>query len=282
MNAYSVVNYHITNHCNYRCTYCFGKFDGQKDPSLDKAKIIIDNVAYYFKVNRIPHGRINFAGGEPMLYPHLDDLINYARLLGISVSIVTNGSLLTPERIRSWKGLVSCIGISIDSHCEDINKQIGRCCQGSMQTIDDWIALATAIHECGIALKINTVVSKLNMKENLLPFYDAITPQKIKLLQMHLISGINDRAKSYEITKQEFDDFCRRHNSAPSIIVAEPCGSMVNSYLMINPDGNVQLNNNGIYECYGNCCDTPLYEILKSVPIDADKFNSRYVREVNP
>ena len=280
MNAYSVVNYHITNHCNYRCAYCFGKFDGQKDPSLDKAKTIIDNVDSYFKVNRISHGRINFAGGEPMLYPLLDDLIGYAHSRDISVSIVTNGSLLTPERIHSWRGSVSCIGISIDSLCEDTNKQIGRCCQDSVRTIDDWIAIATAIHECGIALKINTVVSKLNIKDNLLPLYDAITPNKIKLLQMHLISGINDRAKSYEITKQEFDDFCERHSSAPSIIVTEPCGSMENSYLMINPNGNVQLNNNGIYECYGNCCDAPLEEIMKLVPIDADKFNSRYVREV--
>lgn len=280
MNAYSVVNYHITNRCNYRCTYCFGKFDGQRDPSVDKAKAIIDNVASYFKTNRIPHGRINFAGGEPLLYPQLDELIRYTDSLGIDVSIVTNGSLLTPERIRSWNGLVSCIGISIDSLCEDTNKQIGRCCQGSVRTIDDWGVIATAMRECGIALKINTVVSKLNVKENLLPLYNAITPNKIKLLQMHLIRGINDCAKSHEITKQEFDDFCEHHSSAYSIIVAEPCGSMENSYLMINPDGNVQLNNNGIYECYGNCCDAPLYEIIKAVPIDADKFNSRYVREV--
>lgn len=280
MNAYSVVNYHITNHCNYRCAYCFGKFDGQENPSLDKAKMIIDNTASYFKINRIPHGRINFAGGEPMLYPKLDELIRYTYSLGISVSIVTNGSLLTPERIHSWNGLVSCIGISIDSLCENTNIQIGRCCRGSVKTMEDWLAIATAIHECGIALKINTVVSKLNIQENLLPLYHAIAPNKIKLLQMHLIKGINDWAKPYKITKQEFDDFCERHSSAFSIIVAEPCGSMENSYLMINPDGNVQLNNSGIYENYGNCCDTPLCEIMQSVPIDADKFNSRYVREV--
>ena len=175
---------------------------------------------------------------------------------------------------------MSCIGISIDSLCEDTNKQIGRCCQDSVRTIDDWIAIATAIHECGIALKINTVVSKLNIKDNLLPLYDAITPNKIKLLQMHLISGINDRAKSYEITKQEFDDFCERHSSAPSIIVTEPCGSMENSYLMVNPEGEFQLNNNGIYQTFGNLNTTSLSEILKTVPLDSEKFSSRYVKEV--
>lgn len=280
MNTYSVVNYHITNHCNYRCAYCFGKFDGQENPSLDNGKTIIDNIASYFKINQITNGRINFAGGEPMLYPHLDELIRYTHSFGIDVSIVTNGSLLTPERIHSWRGLVSCIGISIDSLCKNTNKQIGRCCQDSAKTIDNWTAIASAVHDCGIALKINTVVSRLNIRENLLPLYDAIKPNKIKLLQMHLIRGINDRAKPYEITKREFDDFCERHSSAPSVIVSEPCGSMENSYLMINPDGNVQLNNFGIYENYGNCCDAPLCEIMQSVPIDADKFNSRYVREI--
>ena len=39
-----------------------------------------------------------------------------------------------------------------------------------------------------VALKINTVVSKLNLQENLLPLYRACRPQRIKLLKMHLIT----------------------------------------------------------------------------------------------
>ena len=68
MKDFHVVNYHITNRCNYHCTYCFGKFDGQKDPSLKDAKSIIDNIAEYFARNDIVNGRINFAGGEHTLY----------------------------------------------------------------------------------------------------------------------------------------------------------------------------------------------------------------------
>ena len=48
MKDFHVVNYHITGSCNYHCTYCFGKFDRQKDPSFDDAKSIIDNIAGYF------------------------------------------------------------------------------------------------------------------------------------------------------------------------------------------------------------------------------------------
>ena len=150
MKNFHVVNYHITNRCNYHCTYCFGKFNGQKDPTLDDAKKIVDNIALYFAQNNITDERINFAGGEPTLYEHLDKLIDYTSSLGIRVSIVTNGSLLTPERIRSWQGKISCIGISIDSSDCDTNLTIGRCCRNKVISLSQWSKLAKAIHNCGI------------------------------------------------------------------------------------------------------------------------------------
>ena len=279
MKKFHVVNYHITNRCNYHCTYCFGKFDGQKDPSLADATRIIRNIADYFTQNNIKDGRINFAGGEPTLYEHLDELIDYASSLGLSVSIVTNGSLLTPERIRSWQGKVSCIGISIDSIDDTTNIAIGRCCKNKVVDLPHWAELAKVIHKCGIHLKINTVVSRLNLCEDLLPLYQALKPEKIKLFQMHLIDGINNRAEPYQITKREFEHFCEHLKSFASVIVAEPCGSMENSYLMVNPEGKFQLNNNGVYQTFGDLSTTTLLEILKTVPLDSEKFSSRYTKE---
>ena len=279
MKKFHVVNYHITKACNYHCSYCFGKFDGQKDPSLADAQKIIRNIADYFTQNNIKDGRINFAGGEPTLYEHLDELIDYASSLGLSVSIVTNGSLLTPERIRSWQGKVSCIGISIDSIDYATNITIGRCYKNKVIDLPNWADLAKVIHECDIHLKINTVVSRLNLCEDLLPLDQALKPEKIKLFQMHLIDGINNRAEPYRITKGEFEGFCEHLKSFNSVIVAEPCGSMENSYLMINPEGKFQLNNNGVYQTFGDSNTTPLLEILKTVPLDSEKFSSRYTME---
>lgn len=280
MKNFHVVNYHITNRCNYHCTYCFGKFNGQKDPTLDDAKKIVDNIALYFTQNNITDGRINFAGGEPTLYEHLDKLIDYTSSLGIRVSIVTNGSLLTPERIRSWQGKVSCIGISIDSIDCDTNLTIGRCCRNNVVSLSQWGELTKAIHGCGIDLKINTVVSRLNLDEDLSELYRVLSPKKIKLFQMHLIDGINDQAKPHEITESEFDSFCERHKTFESVIVAEPCRSMENSYLMVNPEGKFQLNNDGLYQIFGDLNTTSLSEILKTVPLDSEKFGSRYTKEV--
>ena len=279
MKNFHVVNYHITNRCNYHCTYCFGKFNGQKDPTLDDSKKIVENIALHFTQNNITDGRINFAGGEPTLYEHLDKLIDYTSSLGIRVSIVTNGSLLTPERISSWQGKVSCIGISIDSIDCDTNLTIGRCCRNKVISLSQWGKLAKAIHNCGIDLKINTVVSRLNLDEDLSELYRVLSPKKIKLFQMHLIDGINDQAKPYEIKEREFLTFCDRHKAFDSVIVAEPCGSMENSYLMVNPEGKFQLNNNGSYQTFGDLNTTSLSEILKTAPLDSEKFGSRYVKE---
>lgn len=279
MKNFHVVNYHITNRCNYHCAYCFGKFNGQKDPTLNDAKKIVDNIALYFAQNNITDGRINFAGGEPTLYKHLDELIDYTSSLRIRASIVTNGSLLTHERIRSWQGKVSCIGISIDSIVCNTNLTIGRCCRNKVISLSQWSKLTKAIHDCGIDLKINTVASKFNLDEDLSELYRALSPKKIKLFQMHLIDVINDRAKPYEITEFEFLTFCDRHREFDSVIVVEPCGSMENSYLMVNPEGKFQLNNNGSYQTFGDLNTTSLSEILKAVPLDSEKFDSRYVKE---
>jgi len=279
MKKYNVFNYHITNRCNYHCTYCFGKFDGQRDPSLQEAKSIIDSIDTYFKENQISDGRINLAGGEPTLYEYLDELIEYASSLGIKVSIVTNGALLTAERIHSWRGKVSCIGISIDSLIKDTNLKIGRCCKNNVIELSHLEELSAAMHECDIDLKINTVVSMLNLDEDFSQLYKSLMPQKIKLFQMHLVEGINDKAKPYRVTDDEFNHFCDRHVAFASIVVSEPCGSMENSYLMINPEGKFQLNDNGKYQTFGDLNTTTLSELLKTVPLDREKFNSRYMGE---
>lgn len=276
MNHFTVVNFHITNHCNYHCTYCFGKFEKQQDPPLNDAKKVVENIGSYFRQSQINDGRINLAGGEPLLYPHLNELIDCIRSHGVAVSIVTNASLLTVERVAKWQGKVSCIGISVDSLDNDTNRKIGRCCGQTVTDLAHLRTLSVAMQEHGIDLKINTVVSRLNLGEDLTPLYRALRPKKIKLLQMHLIRGVNDKAGPYQITDDEFNCFCSRHAEFRSIIVEEPCGSMENSYLMVNPNGEFQLNDNGIYRKYGDLKAMPLGKILENVPMCAEKFNSRY------
>lgn len=272
----NTINFHLTNACNYHCAYCFGKFPDEKELTLNEACAVVDNIYRYFVKNKISDGRINLAGGEPLLCSYLDDLIDYIHAYGINVSIITNGSRLTKEMIKSWKGKVYCIGLSLDSAIPETNTQIGRCCKSKVLTLRQAISITQAIHRNGIKLKINTVVSKLNVNEDMRVFYKRLKPDRLKFLQVEIIDGTNDSAQQFAISKKEFEQFCKRHKKCCSNTVCEPSHSMENSYLMINPQGQFQLNNAGKYEIYGNCIEEELSDILKRVPLDVGKYNARY------
>ena len=94
-NTRYVVNLHILEQCNYKCKYCFAHYESNKILSLDQWKLIVDNVSESISVKRF-----NIAGGEPLLYPKLNELISYINSKGIPVSIITNGILLSESFIE--------------------------------------------------------------------------------------------------------------------------------------------------------------------------------------
>lgn len=277
----NVINLHLTHSCNYSCTYCFGKFSDKNTIGYENFCKIIDEISQYFKSQKIKDGRINIAGGEPLLCPYLDKLIEYINLQDIKVSIITNASSLTVERIMGWAGQVSCIGISVDSLSKETNHKIGRNCKEKTLTIKQLVRISQAIHKAGIKLKINTVVSALNINENFTELYKRTKPDKIKLIQMCIVSGTNDRASNLAVSKKEFKLFCKKYKYSATKVVVESDDAMQNSYLMINPQGEIQLNNNGAYETYGNCLNEDFGKIMKRVPFDEKKFNFRYNAGIN-
>jgi MoaA/NifB/PqqE/SkfB family radical SAM enzyme len=61
-------------------------------------------------------GIITLSGGEPLLHPELDEIIRRIRVHGIIATVITNGYLLTPERIqRLNRAGLEHLQISIDN-----------------------------------------------------------------------------------------------------------------------------------------------------------------------
>ena len=88
-----VINYHITSACNYHCQYCFVGFR-ERIPTKETAFKIVEEIHKFFIKSGVKGGRINIAGGEPLIYRHLDAIIDYIVAKNIKVSIITNGSVL--------------------------------------------------------------------------------------------------------------------------------------------------------------------------------------------
>ena len=72
--------------------------------------------------------KINFAGGEPFLKKKfLGSCVRFCKQeLGISVSIISNGSLVTEDWLREYGHCVDVLGVSCDSFVEATNQRIGR------------------------------------------------------------------------------------------------------------------------------------------------------------
>jgi MoaA/NifB/PqqE/SkfB family radical SAM enzyme len=100
--------------CNLACTYC-NEFDSHSKPvPLPRMMRRIDLLA------GLGTSIITISGGEPMLHPGLDDIIRHIRRRGGIATLITNGLLLTPERIRSLNGAgLDYLQISMDNVAPD-------------------------------------------------------------------------------------------------------------------------------------------------------------------
>lgn len=105
------VGWEITLECNLRCKHCGSNagFQRKAELSTDEALKICDQ----FPAMLVQE--TDFTGGEPLLRKDLAKIIGHLRKLKIPSGIVTNGILLTYERILELKKAgLSHIAISID------------------------------------------------------------------------------------------------------------------------------------------------------------------------
>ena len=80
--------------CNLSCTYC-NEFDDFSQPvPVDVMLRRVDRLV------ELGTTVITISGGEPMLHPELDLIIRHIRSRGSMATIITNGYLLTPDRIK--------------------------------------------------------------------------------------------------------------------------------------------------------------------------------------
>lgn len=194
--------------------------------------------------------KINFVGGEPLLYPGIFDILNVSKKMGFTVSITTNGSLLNEKIINKLSDYVDWIGISIDSTFESIEQKLGR---GFGNHVKHTKEISKMIKAKGIKLKINTTVTKHTINEDMKAFIREISPDRWKVFQFLHIKGQNDHhVNELSIANNEFASFKELNEgielNGGKYPVFEKSDDMLDSYFMISPRGNVLLNHSGVYQ----------------------------------
>src|SRR5687767_9852032 len=145
--AYRPVAAHliVTRRCNLSCTYC-NEFDDHSKP-VPTSDLLrrVDLLA------GLGTGIVTFSGGEPLLHPDLDVIVSRIRGHSMIATLITNGYLLTRERIRQLnRAGLDHLQISIDNVVPDeVSKK-------SLKVLDQklhWLAQSAEFD-----VTINTVV----------------------------------------------------------------------------------------------------------------------------
>jgi MoaA/NifB/PqqE/SkfB family radical SAM enzyme len=96
--------------CNLACTYCNEFDDFSKPVPTDLMLRRVDKLA------ELGTSVVTISGGEPLLHPDLDAIIHRMRERRVVSGLITNGYLLTPDRIQKLnRAGLEWLQISIDN-----------------------------------------------------------------------------------------------------------------------------------------------------------------------
>jgi radical SAM protein with 4Fe4S-binding SPASM domain len=106
-----VVVWNSTRRCNLACVHCYSDSYSQmyEEMTHDEALAFIDDIA------QLGSPALLMSGGEPLMRRRAVELIAHARAAGLSVTLSTNGTLITPTVARRLAVVgVRYVGISLD------------------------------------------------------------------------------------------------------------------------------------------------------------------------
>ena len=162
------VNFHLWKPCNMKRRFCFATFQDLGQVALPKGHLPREeSLAVVEALAGAGFNKINFAGGEPTLCPWLPDLIRRARELELTTSIVTNGSCITQEWLDRVHGCLDWAAVSIDTVDLEKLKRLGRTTRTGPLSEADYLRIMDMLRERDVHLKINTVVTRSNINEDL-------------------------------------------------------------------------------------------------------------------
>ncbi len=291
-----VVNWHLTEVCNYRCSYCYARWAKRNDArelihDAQGTQSMLLQLFEFFRPDNQANPlkqemhwgsvRLNLAGGEPLLYRQRTlDVVSIARDIGFYVSMITNGSHFDSNSLEQLAPNLSLIGISLDSGQEGVSRLIGRVDKNGrvleLEALADTVRAARRLNP-HLRLKINTVVNALNCQEDMNAVIQELAPNKWKVLRMLPVI-----TNSLAVSDDQFRGFVDRHHELADVMQIEDSDSFTESYIMIDPHGCFFQNSTGGdesgYQYSRPILQAGVFESFSDLTFSAKKYLSRYVK----
>ncbi|KAL8690625.1 MAG: hypothetical protein Q9224_004365 [Gallowayella concinna] len=124
-----------------------------------------------------------------------------------SVSIVTNGSLVKEKWLEQYAKYLDIMAVSCDSFDEKTNMMIGR---GKGSHLDTFVKLSELCRKYNVMFKVNTVVCRYNIEEDMNAGIERVAPFRWKCFQVLVVPGENDSSTTLRLILDEYMRFLNK------------------------------------------------------------------------
>jgi AdoMet-dependent heme synthase len=153
------LQWHLTDRCNLQCGHCYREAE-KSQLSLADLRRVFDNFLELRRCLPQDKARVQIAGGEPLLSPHLFSVLKMISAAGIQSRVLSNGTLIDEHVAREMRSCgCGIVQISIDGTSESHDALRG---QG---TFDKAIAAADLLRAHGIQVTFQVVLSRANAQQ---------------------------------------------------------------------------------------------------------------------
>lgn len=176
----------LSRECNLRCVYCYAN-SGQKlsnELTLDEILEALDQ-AISLGARKI----IILGGGEPLMYPHIDEVFRYIRKRGAAMDLFTNGTLIDKARARDLFSLGVSPVVKLNSLKQDVQDRLANK-SGTFEAIQKGLQnlMEAGYPSASMPLGVETIICRQNIAElpqmwvwarerKIVPYFEMITFQ---------------------------------------------------------------------------------------------------------
>ena len=157
-----LIQWHLTERCNLRCKHCYQEGGPVQELTREQVFAVIDEIDQMLQAWRENYAiefqpSFNVTGGEPLLRPDLFGILERMAGIGFEIYVLSNGTLITPERARLLADLkVNGVQVSLEGP-EEIHEAIRG--PGSFAAS---LAGIRALMDAGVKVSLNATLSRVN------------------------------------------------------------------------------------------------------------------------
>ncbi len=257
----------LTGICNEKCVHCYGEFGENKkyeSLNINQWKDVLN------QLKGVGCQKIQFIGGEPLLYPNFEHLLKYSAQMEFKdITVFTNATLITKNLISIFKEHNIKVKVSLYGHTSEVHDAITQIKGSFHKTISN----LSDLKENGIQTTIAIIIMKENEKyiNDILSFvrssnygnfgYDVIRKVFGGNQNHHLTSDNISRLKY-----QREPDFYTNKHSFENALFRNTCWF---GKFAIESNGNVLPCIFERNKSYGNLVTTSISQILSSNKLHA-------------